>query len=144
MNVYKCLIYLSLFLSCSINSGFSQSISGTIKTSDGLPAVYVDIKNASDKSHTHSDESRYFTLTNVALSDTIKVLFLGYETQNLIISDLSSSIEIILKEKSISLDEIIIAPQLDALNIISKIDINTAPVNSAQELLTRVPGLFIG
>ncbi|HRN45176.1 MAG TPA: Plug domain-containing protein, partial [Flavobacterium sp.] len=31
-----------------------------------------------------------------------------------------------------------------AMNVISKIDLETTPVNSSQEILRKVPGLFIG
>ena len=52
--------------------------------------------------------------------------------------------KMVLMQKSISLDEVIIAPSIDALSAISNFDIKTDPVNSAQEVLTQVPGLFIG
>jgi outer membrane receptor for Fe3+-dicitrate len=45
--------------------------------------------------------------------------------------------------KRIDLDEIVIQQQLSALNVISKIDLETTPVNSSQEILRKVPGLFI-
>ena len=42
------------------------------------------------------------------------------------------------------LNEIVIQPKLSAMNVISKIDLETTPVNSSQEILRKVPGLFIG
>src|SRR5690606_2811948 len=50
----------------------------------------------------------------------------------------------VLKGKTILLDELVITEQIDALNSISKVDLETNPVKSSQEILRRVPGLIIG
>lgn len=42
------------------------------------------------------------------------------------------------------LDQVTIQPKLNAMNVITKIDLQTTPVNSSQEILRKVPGLFIG
>jgi outer membrane receptor for Fe3+-dicitrate len=122
----------------------AQKLQGHILDHLGSPISYADILNFSNNTHTHSDETGYFSLNNITLNDTIKVIFLGYQTETLIIDNLNKTVKIALQEKSISLDEVIISPQMDALNVITSIDIQTNPVNSAQEVLTRVPGLFIG
>lgn len=46
-------------------------------------------------------------------------------------------------EKNITLREIVIVKQLNHLNAISKMDLKINPVNSSQEVLRSVPGLFI-
>ena len=47
-------------------------------------------------------------------------------------------------ETPINLEEAVISPSIDALNLISSINVKTIPVNSSQEILRQVPGLFIG
>lgn len=46
-------------------------------------------------------------------------------------------------EKVYTLDEVVIVKQLNHLNAISKVDLKVNPVNSSQEVLRTVPGLFI-
>jgi hypothetical protein len=48
---------------------------------------------------------------------------------------------ILLEEDIFRLDEIVIQQQLSAMNVISKIDLQTTPVNSSGNLSS---GLFIG
>ena len=49
-----------------------------------------------------------------------------------------------LNPKAVSLKEVVITNELNHLHEISKIDLKINPVNSPQELLRIVPGLFIG
>jgi outer membrane receptor for Fe3+-dicitrate len=70
----------------------------------------------------------------------LKVTALGHKTNYTIVS---SENRILLEEDIFRLDEIVIQQQLSALNV-SKIDLETTPVNSSQEILRKVPGLFIG
>ena len=56
----------------------------------------------------------------------------------------SSDDIIVLEDDIFRLNEIVIQPKLSAMNMISKIDLQTTPVNSSQEILSKVPGLFIG
>ncbi|MEM9650056.1 MAG: TonB-dependent receptor, partial [Bacteroidota bacterium] len=50
----------------------------------------------------------------------------------------------VLNESALTLKEVVITPNINALNIISKIDLMTQPVESSQEILQKVPGLVIG
>ena len=72
----------------------------------------------------------------------IKITALGYKKTNYTI--VSSSEVIIMDDDIFRLNEIVIQPKLSAMNVISKIDLETTPVNSSQEILRKVPGLFIG
>ena len=60
------------------------------------------------------------------------------------IRDRKNPLSIILTEKIIGLDEIVVTPKVNALHLITNIDIQTNPVNSSQDVLRKVPGLFIG
>ena len=52
--------------------------------------------------------------------------------------------EITMESSVFSLEEIIISEHNDNLKLIADIDLKVTPVNSSQEILRKVPGLFIG
>jgi outer membrane receptor for ferrienterochelin and colicin len=70
-----------------------------------------------------------FILPDSNIGDSLQIVHLSYESEKVVI---------------ISLDEVVISPRIDALNLLTDIDIITNPVNSSQDILRQVPGLFIG
>ena len=81
----------------------------------------------------------------IVLSETLyKFSFFSFQSELIEIESLKQPLTIVLYENVISLDEITILPKINALNVISDIDIQTNPVNSSQDILRKVPGLFIG
>ena len=123
---------------------FGQSLRGTVINNKKELISDVQILNISTENHTHTDEKGKFVLQEINIGDTLKLSHIGYEINNTIINSLSLPITIILKEKSISLKEVVISPKINALNLITDIDIQTNPVNSSQDILRQVPGVFIG
>lgn len=97
----------------------------------------------SGKNLSISDKDGVFTLELIATEPTISVSAIGYSLQQ--IEANNSGKEIKLKPASVNLKEIIIrnGTQIGAANTISKIDLGLRPVNSAQDFLRYVPGLFI-
>jgi len=135
------LIFLAVFSQAQI---FGQSLSGTITDYLNEPIAEANILNISNGQHTHSDEDGNYVLENVSIGDTIKLSHLSYKEKTIFVSSLSTPLNIELEIKSISLDEVVISPKVNALNMITYIDILTNPVNSSQDILRQVPGLFIG
>ncbi|MBT8221259.1 MAG: TonB-dependent receptor [Bacteroidia bacterium] len=121
-----------------------QSISGNVEDNMGVALVGVNIVNLSSGRHTYTDENGSFQLGLTNRLDTIQFSYLGYETMEKRVDEMSDPVVIILSEQIISLSEIVVLPRLDATNLIADIDIQTNPVNSSQEVLQKVPGLFIG
>ena len=70
---------------------------------------------------------------------------IGYHSKSVEISNQHSSI-IYLERGPVDLKEIIITPQSNnaSFHNISAIDLNMRPVNSSQDLMRLVPGLFLG
>ena len=122
---------------------FGQAIKGRVINTDKTPVSDVQILKLSNKKHTHSDENGVFFFENLKLGDTLKLSHIGYQVTQTVIHSFSP-ILIVLKEKSISLNEVVILPKINALNLITDIDIQTNPVSSSQDILRQVPGLFIG
>ncbi|EDP95746.1 TonB-dependent receptor [Kordia algicida OT-1] len=130
-----------LFISIGASA---QSISGLLTNAYNAPIPEAQIYNQKNKTHTHSDDDGKFMIEGVSIGDTLRISHIGYQTKYVVISSLTKELNIFLEKKSISLNEIVISPKLDALNLISDINIQVNPVNSSQEILRQVPGLFIG
>ncbi len=120
----------------------SQIQKGTIQDAGGNPIENAYIINANSQSHAHTNELGKFTIDKTSLKDVLSISSLGFKKTNYSIE--SADCIIVLDDEVYNLDQVIIEPKLNAMNVISKIDLQTAPVNSSQEILRKVPGLFIG
>lgn len=123
-------------------STYAQIQKGKVLDSDGNPVENAYLVNTSSETHAHTNEFGLFSLDKTVLGDVVKITALGYKKSNFTI--ISSDDIIILEDDIFRLNEIVIQPKLSAMNVISKIDLETTPVNSSQEILRKVPGLFIG
>lgn len=137
---------LTLLLTLIIMSTiiFGQTVEGIVKDKNNLPIEGAYIYNLVNGKHTHSNDKGLIILQDVNIGDSIQLSHLGFQTKIVHVTSLENQISILLEQKSILLDNIVISPQLDALNLITDIDIQINPVNSSQDILRQVPGLFIG
>jgi outer membrane receptor for Fe3+-dicitrate len=122
---------------------FAQSTKGVVVNELNQPLEAAYIYNLNTNSHAHTSEEGVFVLTNTSEGDSLKIGLLGYRTK-LIKLETKTNLKIVLEEKTFQLDEMVIREQLSAVSTISRLDININPVNSSQEVLRQVPGLFIG
>lgn len=122
---------------------FAQTLKGKIVSQENIPITEVHILNLSEKHHTHSNERGAFILHHVTVGDTLEVSHINYKRKKIVVNNLAF-ITITLEENFVSLEEVTIGKKLNALNVITAVDIETNPVNSSQEILQKVPGLFIG
>ena len=134
-------IFFLIFIGFGIST-FAQIQKGKVIDRDGNPIENAYLINSISESHAHSNEFGIFSLDKTVFGNVIKISALGYKKLNYTIA--SSDETIILEDDIFRLNEIVIQPKLSALNVISKIDLETTPVNSSQEILRKVPGLFIG
>jgi hypothetical protein len=123
-------------------SSYGQLQKGIILDSKSIAIENANIVNSSSHSHAHSDEFGRFSIDKTAINDVLIVSSLGYKKMNYKV--ISNEITIVLEEDIYKLHEVVIQSKLNAINVISKIDLQTNPVNSSQEVLRKVPGLFIG
>jgi len=137
-------IFTAFFFLLIHTNLFGQTIEGTVINSKKELISDAQILNLATKDHTHSDENGKFLLQNISLGDTLKMSHIGFEVKNITIESLTSPLVILLEEKSISLEGVVISPKTNALNLITAIDLQTNPVNSSQDILRQVPGLVIG
>ncbi|MEM6830072.1 MAG: TonB-dependent receptor, partial [Bacteroidota bacterium] len=138
----KNVIAFILVMNLSV-SVYAQNISGVVKDRNlKAPIASVTIYNYSKNNHVHTDVNGKFTLGEIDAGDSIVVSMIGYERLSLIYTS-ESDLDIFLKEVPVQLDQIVITPDLSTLNQIRDVDLQINPVNSSQEMLIKVPGLFI-
>ncbi len=125
---------------------FGQTFKGRLLNLSNSPVEDAYIQNAAKGNHSHSDAEGFFSLSKTYPGDTVVIISLGYEQKQIIISKdkLNKRQTIKLKRKAYNIKEVTITGNLNSLNVISDIDLNIRPINTSQEILRKVPGLFIG
>lgn len=139
-------LYHLLFLCLFSTSIFSQSIQGIVLNDDRETLADAYVWQAGSNNHTHTNLVGYFKMSDVESGDTLMVSYLGYETGLYILSesDLNSKFEIRLSSQSVKLDQVFVDNSVTSLSQVSRVDLQVNPVASSQEILRKVPGLFIG
>lgn len=123
---------------------FSHTTNGKITEQNGDSISGVNVLNLNSNEHAHSDKEGFFELYEAKIGDTLQFTHVSYKTSTYVIKSLDIQFDIILEKAPVSLGEIIISNKTDALQLISDIDVAINPVNSSQDVLRKVPGLFIG
>ncbi len=125
---------------------FSQQFSGRIVNTDKEPLENVYVYNTTSNSHTHTKINGDFILENSKVGDVIEVGILGYKKLQFTLNDtqLKNNTTLILETKVFLLDELMLTKKMDPIQTVVKIDLAKNPVNSSQDILQKVPGLFIG
>ena len=137
------LYYFLMVLLLSLTS-YAQNLNGKVEDVFGNTIADVYIYNENSDVHTHTNEFGNFTLTKVTLYEIFKISKIGYKSINFKVEQLNEKVKIILEEEVFKLSEVTISPNLNINSTLMKLDLNTNPVNSSQEILRKVPGLFIG
>ena len=122
--------------------GYGQIKNGTVKDAYGNGVENAYIINKNSQSHAHSNEFGSFSIDKSKIDDVIEIASLGYKKTSFILK--SDDAVFVLENDIYSLEQVVIQPKLNPMTAISKIDLLAAPVNSSQEILRKVPGLFIG
>ncbi|MFE3847751.1 TonB-dependent receptor [Flavobacterium sp. LB3P45] len=123
-------------------AAYSQVQKGKVTDMDGNPIENAYLINTITETHAHTNEFGIFSIDKTDVESVLRVTALGYKKTSFTVT--SSEVVMRLEEDSFRLNEVVIQAKLSAMNVISKIDLQTTPVNSSQEILRKVPGLFIG
>ncbi len=134
-------LLLVLLISSQINA---QSVQGTITDESNLPLIGAYVFNKTSNSHTHTLENGIFNLDKTQLGDTLQITFFGYEDEMIILKNISKPIKVKLVETVFELGEVVVGQDVKSLNFMADIDLKTNPVSTSQDILRKVPGLFIG
>ncbi|MFD1015928.1 TonB-dependent receptor [Winogradskyella rapida] len=136
--------YFILFALCCFSFVTqAQNQKGLIVNELNQPLEAAYIYNESSESHAHSSENGVFVINHTKPGDSLRIGLLGYKTK-FITLEAVATLKIVLEEKAFQLDEMLISEELNTVSTISRLDLDITPVNSSQEVLRKVPGLFIG
>ena len=120
----------------------AQSLDGIVKASDNALLESANIKNLRSGAHAHTNDRGTFLLKEATFGDSIQVSHLGYRSVRLVYE--GKKVIVTLEPSGVQLKDVIIQSSVSHLNVVSMIDLKVNPVSSSQELLRKVPGLFIG
>ncbi|WP_417214108.1 TonB-dependent receptor [Bizionia sp.] len=124
----------------------AQTVKGVVHDDEGQPIENAYVYNINTSSHAHTLSNGTFIIENNNQGDSLTIGLLGYEKMSVILNQdhLKNGVQVVLKSKTILLNELVITEQVNAMNSIARVDLETNPVNSSQEILRKVPGLIIG
>lgn len=133
-----------LFFFVTACFSYAQNFKGTVLDVQGSPISDVYVYDVNSEEHSHTNELGKFSLTKTNLGDVLKFNKLGYKSVSFVVVSMQESIVVTLEEDVFNLSEIVLRPNININSNLTKIDLTTNPVNSSQEILRKVPGLFIG
>jgi hypothetical protein len=137
----RILILLTIFMVPFVSEG--QSLQGRVTNAEGNPIDGAYIYNLRSASHGHATEFGSFLIDRTAVGDVLRVGSLGFSTREVTVANMEP-LTVVLEISSVRLDEVVITPRYDGPSFVTRIDLKVMPVNSSQEILRKVPGLFIG
>lgn len=136
----KNFIFIFLFLITSLPLFAQKMVSGIVTDEDGLP-VNAIISSKDNSSQTNTNKNGSFTISLKKLPDMLTITSTGFKPQFYAVTD-EKYLNIVLVSHIGTLDEVVIKSKKVDKQLI-KIDLEKTPVNTAQDLLRKVPGLFI-
>ena len=122
----------------------AQTVNGRVVAADRTPIIGAYVMHLHSEHHTHTNELGSFSIEGVAAGDSLQVTYLGFRTQRVPVPAGDKDFTIVLEESFFDLEAITVRPNLRSLNVSTDIDARLRPVNSAQDVLRRVPGMVIG
>ena len=138
------LLFVFIFLATCLQTK-AQELKGKIIDTYNNPVENAYVFNVSSNAHTHSDLNGNFKVLNTNIGDTIQIGILGFQKQEVVLTaENFNDFKVVLKTKIFQLEELVLRKEINALQTISKIDLEVNPVNNSQEILRKVPGLIIG
>jgi outer membrane cobalamin receptor len=143
----KFFIFILIFQGLHV---FAQgSLEGTITTEADEALVSANIYMPEIVKGTVADNTGRFLITNIKAGNyKVEISFIGYETQSYDITirdEQTSLLNSKLKDGPIQLADLVVTGLPNRpLNTLSQADIKLRPINTSQDILRIVPGLFIG
>jgi outer membrane cobalamin receptor len=145
--IYMKQIFITLYILLTVFTLSAQNIIRG-KVIDGItqqPVEYASIKTGISGKSTVTDRFGNFRLSLPADTNTLLISYIGYTTKQIKTAGISGRVIIILNRGPVDLKEVQISPNLNnvSFHTLSALDLNLRPVNSSQDLMRLVPGLFI-
>ncbi|MGR3810982.1 TonB-dependent receptor [Jiulongibacter sp. NS-SX5] len=135
-------LLFSIFFTLIVTGTIAQNFSGQVTQQNGSPIPSAFIQNLHTGTYTTADFNGSFQISQTSKGDQLKISLIGYKPEIITVKEAQQIIK--LTEEAISLAGVNIRRSTDAQSIFADVNIKTNPVNSSQDLLRLVPGLFIG
>ncbi|HWZ15958.1 MAG TPA: TonB-dependent receptor [Mucilaginibacter sp.] len=109
------------------------------------PVEYASVVSVLSGKSAVTDRFGNFQLSLTADTAMLRLSYIGYRTKMIKATSSTKRMVISLSRGAIDLKEVHISPNLDngSFHTLSALDLNLRPVNSSQDLMRLVPGLFI-
>ena len=140
---------IRLFFVCSFCLLFTsyshgQTVPGHVTDEEGrdLPGAYVRLIGS--EAHVHCDELGHFEFPAAAVGDTLVASYIGYAPAYTTVQSISTVLRFKLVPGGVDLGAVTVRSRQAGTSLLSMLDLAVRPVQNSQELLRRVPGLFIG
>jgi len=145
MKFFMLQLTLMLAAQLAIAQGILQ---GSVSDENNEPLIGASVYLQEAGLGTITDRlGRYRITTAKAGSYTVRVSYIGFETQTIpvtVVGGVATSRSIHLKTGGVQLADITVTGGLERpMNTLSQVDMRLRPVNTAQDILRMVPGLFI-
>lgn len=121
---------------------YSQIQKGVVFDEWGNAVTNALIFNPVSEMHSHTDDSGFFMIEKTNIGDVLSLTAIGFKNKKYTVVEGEN--KVILEDAVMKLKDVVIPTKLSAMNLISKMDLQTSNVNTSQEILQKVPGLFIG
>jgi outer membrane receptor protein involved in Fe transport len=147
MHLFKKIACLTILLFCGMGFSYAQKIykGKVIDELTSEPVEYASVRTTQPGKSTITDKFGNFQLSLPGDTATLTVSYMGYAAQTIKAARTDKHLVIILRRGAIDLKEVQISPNLNnnSFHTLSSLDLNLRPVNSSQDLMRLVPGLFI-
>jgi outer membrane receptor protein involved in Fe transport len=143
MKKFTLSIYIGL---CAYVSIAQSSLQGVVTDEENAPLTGAHVLVKETGAGQITDANGKFQVANLKPGIyTVVLSFIGYETKNEIITvEGATRISIALTPGAIQLSDVVVTSAPDRpVNTLSQVDIKLRPVNTSQDVLRMVPGLFI-
>ncbi|MGZ3767317.1 MAG: carboxypeptidase-like regulatory domain-containing protein, partial [Mucilaginibacter sp.] len=144
MNTSKLFLLFMLTFLVSQLAMAQHIFKGTVVDSATLQPLYCACIHVGGKMCCCNKEG-YFQISLPNDTATLSITYIGFTTKVLAVKHSNGPISIRMNRGLIDLREVVIAPSLGggAFHTLSTLDLSLRPVNSSQDLMRLVPGLFI-
>lgn len=136
-------LWVSILTMLTTGPAWAQTLKGRVVNSNGHAIDDAYVHNTQSGTHTHTNELGAFVLEGTKPGDPLEIRAMGFKTAQTQAKD-SPDFTVVLDDDQIKLEEIMVNARRSDLSFITKIDLQVWPQLTSQELLRKVPGLFIG
>lgn len=138
--------FLLFSLCVFAQSVFCGNLLVKVSNTDYKPVPHVLVINLNTEEAHYSNSNGEINFVESNLGDTLEVIHIAYKNKYHVVKSLEKKVLIELNtlDYNLPLTSVIVNNQIDVAQLISKTDLIAKPINSSQDLLTNVPGLFIG